>query len=583
MGEPAAENGAVLPFENRIDKAWDLFWKIFKVSVLDHDHSTRGVGKRLSYRGTLPGRSGVVDDRDLFAERIEFSTGLVGAAVIDDDNLLGQRHSEDALHNFADRSFLVLGRNKNRDVGRTCFGHADGQRIPGPAYTSPAMAETFDLVLKGGTLVSGERTEKADIGIRGGKIVLVGPIDAGSAAESVDLTGLHVLPGVIDSQVHFREPGLTHKEDLESGSRAAVMGGVTTFFDEPNVEPTTTTRENLFAKIKLAEGRCWANYAFWVGASNENLDELGELEMLPGTPGIGEVFMGSSTGPLLVSDDDSLRKVLKNGQMRVAIHAEDEYRLIARKALLSSEPHVREHPFLRDPESSRLATERILRLSAETRRAVHVLHVSTADEIPLLREAKKSGLGTTCEITPQHLTFNADDYESLGTKIQMNTPIRDEPHRLALWEAVQDGLFDVFGSDHAPHTLAEKAKPYPASPSGMPGVQTMLPVMLDWCAKGEISLQQIVRMTAENPARLFGVGDKGFLVEGYDADLAIVDLSATFEVTETWLQSKCGWSPYEGRRLTGKSIHTLVRGGFAVRDSNLLLAGLGRVVEFGWK
>lgn len=445
------------------------------------------------------------------------------------------------------------------------------------------MPETFDLVLKNGTLVTGERTEQTDIGIRNGRIVLLGPIDEDAAEEWVDLTGLHVLPGAIDTQVHFREPGLTHKEDLESGTRAAVMGGVTTFFDEPNVNPTTTTRLALEDKLNLARRRSWANYAFWIGASSENLNALAELESLPGTPGIGEVFMGSSTGPLLVDDDEGLRKVLQNGRMRVAVHAEDEPRLKQRKSLLSNEPHVREHPVLRDPESSRLATERVLNLSRETGRPVHILHVSTLDELPLLAMAKAEGLGTTCEITPQHLTFNSEDYERLGTKIQMNTPIREEQHRKALWQAVKDGLFDVFGSDHAPHTEEEKALPYPQSPSGIPGVQTMLPVMLDWCAMGEMGVNQLVSMMCENPARIFGVKDRGFLVEGYWADLAVIDLAADFTVTADWLQSKCGWSPYEGRELIGMPVHTLVNGRFAVRDRILMERGLGEMVDFDWK
>ena len=445
------------------------------------------------------------------------------------------------------------------------------------------MGETFDLLLKNGIVVSSSGSELVDVGIREGKVIAVGSLSAAQARETVDVRGLHVLPGAIDTQVHFREPGLTHKEDMESGSRAAVLGGVTTYFDEPNVDPTTTTREALEHKLSLAAGRSWANYAFWIGASNENLDNLAELEALPGTPGIGEVFMGSSTGPLLVSDDESLLRVLMNGTRRVAIHAEDEPRLIQRKSLISGHPHVREHPNLRDVESSRLATERILALSKATGRPVHVLHVSTKDELPLLAEAKRAGLMTTCEVTPLHLTFNATDYESLGTKIQMNTPIREESHRLALWEAVRSGLFDVIGSDHAPHTIEEKEKPYPSSPSGIPGVQTLLPVMLDWCTRGEISLEQVVAMTSENPAQIFGVLNKGHVKPGFDADLAIVDLETSFEVTSSWLASKCGWSPFEGRTLTGKPVHTIVHGQFAVRDTRLESAGLGQVVQFHWK
>ncbi len=445
------------------------------------------------------------------------------------------------------------------------------------------MSSPFDLLLCNGTVVTSSRSETADIGVKDGRIAAVGSLKGANAAEVLDISGLTVLPGVIDTQVHFREPGLTHKEDLESGSRSAVMGGVTSFFDEPNVLPTTTTPQALEEKLELAQGRSWCDFAFWIGAANDNLDDLALLEALPGTPGIGEVFMGSSTGNLLVPDDPSLLKVLQNGRRPVAIHAEDEFRLRDRKTLLTSHPHVREHPHLRDVESSRLATERILRLSEETGRPVHVLHVSTAEELPLLADAKRKGLGTTCEVTPQHLTFNSDDYEQLGSKIQMNTPIRHERHRCALWQAVREGLFDVFGSDHAPHTLDEKGKPYPLSPSGMPGVQTMLPVLLDWASQGEISLGQIVRMSSENPARIFGVEGKGRLEPGFDADLAVVDLEARFEVTGTWLQSKCGWSPFEGRVLRGKPVHTLVRGRFAVREGHLDQSGLGQVVRFHWK
>ncbi len=438
----------------------------------------------------------------------------------------------------------------------------------------------LDLVLTGGTVVSGAGRRVADVGIAGGRIVTVGECDRSSAKEWVDVSGLHILPGVIDTQVHFREPGLTHKEDLESGTRAAVMGGVTTVFDEPNTDPTTTTQAALEDKLRRAEGRAWCHFAFWVGASMDNLDELGRLELLPGTPGIGEVFMGSSTGPLLVADDASLRRVLENGRRRVSIHAEDEERLIGRKGLLSHSPHAREHPNLRDVESSRLATERVLRLSTETGRPVHVLHVSSAPELPLLAQAKRNGLGASCEVTPQHLTFNDEDYERLGALIQMNTPIRSEEHRSALWRAVKDGLFDVIGSDHAPHTREEKTRPYPSSPSGMPGVQTLLPVMLDWRHRGEIGLEQVVRMTSETPAELFGVRNKGRVWPGYDADLALVDLDGRFEVTAEWLQSKCGWSPYEGRWLTGRVVHTLVGGEFAVREGGLAGSPKGRVVEF---
>ena len=435
----------------------------------------------------------------------------------------------------------------------------------------------LDLSLRGGTIVSSERRFAADVGIKDGRIAAVGEGSAWDAAETVDCHGLHVLPGVIDTQVHFREPGLTHKEDLESGSRAAVKGGVTTFFDEPNTDPTTTTAEALADKLERAAGRAWANFAFWVGASMDNLDQLGDLESLPGTPGIGEVFMASSTGPLLVADDASLRKVLQNGQRRVSIHAEDEDRIVSNRARIRP-THVRQHPAVRDAESSRLATERILRLSRETGRPVHVLHVSTLDELPILAEAKE--IGASCEVTPQHLTFCSEDYETLGSRIQMNTPVRSVEHRDALRRALAEGLFDVVGSDHAPHALMEKAAAYPDSPSGMPGVQTLLPVMLDFASDGLVRVEDVVRMTAENPARLFGVVGKGFVKPGFDADLAVVDLDSVQKVEPSWLESKCGWSPFEGRALRGRIVHTLVRGRFAVREGRLGVSGLGTWVMF---
>ena len=444
------------------------------------------------------------------------------------------------------------------------------------------MSSEFDLLVRGGTVVSSSDRSRADIGIKDGKITAVGLLAERESAEVLDVTGLHVLPGVIDTQVHFREPGLVHKEDIAHGSLAAVMGGVTTFFEMPNTAPTPTTAEALADKLAIAGKSSWANYAFFVGASSDNIDSLVELEMLPGTPGV-KVFVGSSTGSLLVETDELIREVFKHGKRPCAIHSEDEARLRERKKLLNDEPHVREHPFVRDAEAARLSTERVLALCKETGRAVHILHISTLDEIPMLRSAKWDGLPVTCEVTPQHLTLTVEDYEALGTKVQMNPPVRAEEHRLALWDALKEGLFNVFGSDHAPHTLEEKQKPYPGSPSGMPGVQTMLPLLLDWSSRGELSLEQIVGMTSENPASIYGIKGKGTIAPGFDADLAIVDLDASFEVTYKWLKSKCGWSPFEGRTLTGKPIHTVVCGNVCMRNGSVTGEPTGRMVEFTWK
>ncbi len=415
--------------------------------------------------------------------------------------------------------------------------------------------------------------------VSGGRISALGRVE-GDAERTVEGRGLTLLPGAIDTQVHFREPGLTHKEDLESGSRAALFGGVTAYLEMPNTDPTTTDAATLADKLRRAEGRSWAHYGFFVGASTDNVDRLAEYETLPGTPGI-KIFMGSSTGPLLVGNDDELRRVLRAGRKRCPIHAEDEPRNRARKGLVSESPHPREHPFLRDAESARLATERILRLSAETGRPIHILHVSTADEPPLIAEAKRQGLGTTAEVTPQHLWFAADDYERLGTHLQMNPPIRSKEHREGLWRALEDGVFDVFGSDHAPHTLEEKAKPFPGSPSGMPGVQTLMMALLRFVQQGRLGLETVVHMACERPASLYGIANKGRLEVGMDADLALWDLGRTIVFDRSMVQSRCGWSPYEGETLAAAPELVLVGGKVALESGALVEGPKGEMLSFG--
>ena len=438
----------------------------------------------------------------------------------------------------------------------------------------------FDLILRGGTVVTGEGVALADVATMSGKIAEIGTI-SGPARETLDVTGLHIFAGVIDTQVHFREPGMTHKEDLESGTRAAIHGGVTSIFEMPNTIPTTTTREALKDKLDRAKGRAWCDYSFFVGAATDNIDNLAELEMLPGTPGI-KIFVGSSTGTLLVPDDEHLRRVFQATKLRTPIHSEDHPRLEARKSLISAHPTAAEHPFLRDAECARLATERVLKLSEETGHPVHILHLSTADEIPMIAEAKRKGLKTTVEITPQHLWFAAPEcYERLGTYAQMNPPLRDHHHRDALRAALTGGFFDVVGSDHAPHTREEKDQPYPKSPSGMPGVQTLLPVMITLALRdGLLDLPMLARLASEMPAEIYGIKNKGYLKPGYDADLAIVDANGTWTVEESWLQSKCGWSPYTGEKLYGRPVHTILRGEAVVRDGERRGSASGHPVMF---
>lgn len=440
----------------------------------------------------------------------------------------------------------------------------------------------FDLIIRNALLTTSEHQEVGDIAVQNGRIAEIGTV-SGNAAEEIDAQALTLIPGLIDTQVHFREPGLEHKEDLESGTRAAILGGVTGIFEMPNTSPNTTSVETLQDKLNRAKGRAWCDYSFFVGATTDNIADLAELENQPGSPGI-KIFMGSSTGSLLVADDDHLRNVLLNGKRRTPIHAEDEARNRERKALISQEPHPREHPFLRDAESARLATERILTLSEETGRPVHVLHVSTADELPLLEKAKHKGLGTTCEVTPQHLWFYAPEcYDRLGTLAQMNPPIRDALHQMALRQAVHEGLFDVFGSDHAPHSLEEKQQPYPQSPSGMPGVQTMLSALLTIASQGLMDIRTIVRMACENPARIYGIKNKGFLQVGFDADLVLIDPQRKAVFNRSMVASKCGWSPYEGETFTGWPIHVFLRGQSVVRDQALLGNPVGEPIGFNWK
>ena len=436
------------------------------------------------------------------------------------------------------------------------------------------MAETYDLLLRNGTVWTPSGAAETSVGVRDGAIVGLGV--SGDAGEMIDCTGLTVLPGVIDSQVHFREPGLEHKEDLESGSRAAVLGGVTAVFEMPNTKPNTDSADALAEKLRRAKDRMWCDHAFYVGATAANAEVLGELEMLPGAAGV-KVFMGASTGDLLVSDDAALARVLAHGRRRVAIHAEDEARMQARADLrVAGDPAS--HPVWRDDDSAMLATRRIVTLAREAGRRIHVLHVTTPAELEFLGRNKDIA---TCEVTPQHLTLAGEEaYPSLGTYAQMNPPIRSAAHRAGLWHWLSQGVPDVLGSDHAPHTAQEKAQDYPASPSGMPGVQTLLPLMLDHVAKGRLTLPRLIDLTSAGPQRIFNLVNKGRIAPGYDADFTIVDLKAEWTVEERWLASRCGWSPFTNMKLTGKPLGTIIRRRQVMWEASLADAAHGQPVRF---
>ncbi len=430
------------------------------------------------------------------------------------------------------------------------------------------------FILKNGTVHTPGGPVLADVAVRDGKILGIGSYN--DAASIVDCTGLDVLPGVIDSQVHFREPGLEEKEDLETGSRAAVLGGVTAVFEMPNTKPNTDSADAVQHKLSRAHHRMFCDHAFYVGATADNAEHLAELEQLPGTAGV-KIFMGASTGSLLVAEDAALERVLRSGSRRVAIHAEDEERMNAR-AHLRVEGDPSSHPVWRDDESAILATRRILALAEKTRRRIHVLHITTPAELELLAAHKHIA---TCEVTPQHLTLAGEEaYPAIGTYAQMNPPIRSGAHRDGLWHWLNQGVADVLGSDHAPHTIAEKARTYPASPSGMPGVQTLLPLMLNHVAHGRLTLQRLIELTSAGPQRVFGLRGKGRIAAGYDADFTVVDLKARWTIEESWLASRCGWSPFTGMEITGKPLGTFVRGYQAMWEGSLADQALGEAVRF---
>jgi dihydroorotase len=438
------------------------------------------------------------------------------------------------------------------------------------------MSATFDLIVRGGEVVSHAGRGLADIGVVAGKIVAVGDLAAASAGEVLEAAGLTILPGVVDSQVHFREPGLEWKEDLETGSRAAVLGGVTAVFEMPNTEPVTTDEAALADKLARARGRMHCDHAFYVGGTHENAAWLGDLERLPGCCGV-KVFMGASTGSLLVADDEGVGAILRTIKRRAAFHSEDEYRLAERRPLARTGDWT-SHPEVRDAESAIRSTRRLVGLAKALGKRIHVLHVTTAEEIAFLADHKDVA---SVELTPQHLTLTGPEaYERLKGFAQMNPPIREARHQVALWRGIEMGLVDVLGSDHAPHTREEKARPYPASPSGMPGVQTLVPVMLTHVAQGRLSLERFVDLTSHGPNRIFGLADKGRIAEGFDADLTIVDLKARRRITHDAMATRSGWTPFDGFEAQGWPVATIIRGRVVMREGEIVLPHAGEPVRF---
>ena len=438
------------------------------------------------------------------------------------------------------------------------------------------MAETFDLILRGGEVANHAGRGLADVGVRNGLIAAIGDLGQASAGEIFDAKGLTILPGVIDTQVHFREPGMEWKEDLETGSRGAVLGGVTAVFEMPNTDPNTISAEALADKLARAKNRMHCDHAFYIGGTHQNAAHLGELERLPGCCGV-KVFVGSSTGSLLIADDEGLKAVMASINRRAAFHSEDEDRLIERKPLARPGDWT-SHPEVRDAETALRSSRRLIKLARAAGKRIHILHTTTADEIELFALNKDI---VTCEVTPQHLSMAAPEcYERLKGLAQMNPPIRDIHHQQGLWLGIANGVVDVIATDHSPHTLEEKAREYPASPSGMPGVQTIVPVMLTHVAEGRLTLERFIDLTSHGANRIFGIARKGRLAVGYDADLTVVDLNARRLIKNENQANRSGWTAFDGFEAKGWPMATIIRGRIVMRDDEVLAEGTGQPVRF---
>ena len=423
------------------------------------------------------------------------------------------------------------------------------------------------LIIKGATLISSTGRQRADVAIKNHKIDKIVPeLPSPPGQRVLDARGMCLLPGVIDSQVHFRDPGRGHKEDFGTGSRAAAMGGVTTVLDMPNTHPSTTTPERMEEKFDRVRKKSIVNFGLFVGATGENIPEIKKCLEKKYCHGI-KIFLGSSTGDLLLYDPDKLLKILQECPHPIAVHSESEAILQARVGIRDSATSAHAHPQWRNEESALESTRMILNLARQAGRKIHVLHISTASEMELLKKSKNL---CTVEVTPQHLTLHAPDcYDRLGSYAQMNPPIRENHHREALWRGMADGTVDVIGSDHAPHTREEKDTPYPAPPSGMPGVQTLLPLMLNHCHEGRLTMEKLVELVCEAPAKLYGLEGKGFIKEGYDADITLVDPKLGHTITDEEQESRCGWTPFAGIQVTGMPVATIVRGKIVMQDLKL--------------
>ena len=439
------------------------------------------------------------------------------------------------------------------------------------------MAAHYDLLIRGGICLLPWGEAATDIGVRNGRIAALGVGPEATAEASIDAGGLHVLPGLIDPHVHLRDPGDAAIESIPTGTKAAVLGGLTTVFDMPNTSPAITGAEKLAWKQGYVEGAAWCDMGLYVGGTKTNIADLAALETARGVCGI-KVFAGSSTGDLMVEDDEHLERIMRSGRRRISYHSEDEYRLQARKTLFKSGDPYASHMEWRDVECAFLGTRRLMALARATGRAAHILHVSTAEELDYLKDFRDLA---TVEVLVNHLTQVAPEvYETLKGFGVMNPPIRDRRHYEASWAAVRDGTVDTIGSDHAPHPRAAKLKPWPDCPAGLTGVQTLVPVMLDHVNAGRLPLTRMVDLMCAGPARVYGLVGKGRLATGYDADFTLVDMKHRRRLEDRWIASPCGWTPFAGMDITGWPIATIIRGTTVMRDDEVLGVPQGRLVRF---
>ncbi len=427
----------------------------------------------------------------------------------------------------------------------------------------------YDLLIEDATIVSSRGRLVADIGIEGGKIRYVGTRPMGRAKEKMSAIGKFVMPGVIDTHVHFRSPGHPHKETWETGSRAAVSSGVTTVLDMPNTDPVTVDLASLRVKRELAAAQSRANYGIWAGATGDNVDDLNRL-MDAGCVGI-KIFMGGSTGPLLVPPE-ALERIYTGTRGLIGVHAEDE-RILAAKRREFSGQESPPHHLVRPDTAAEAAVRRLIDLVKAHKRHTHICHMSTAAEIHLL-DPTRGVLPITIEACPHHLFLSSDTTATMGNKTKCNPPVRPELDRKAMWTALKRGRIDTIGSDHAPHTLEEKALPYWDAPSGIPGVETTFPLMLSAIHHGKLGLERMVELLSEAPAKIFGLENKGEIAQGRDADLVLFTEGELARFDKRQVLSKCGWSPYVGRELGPKPELVLVGGKKVAQRGKILDDGV---------